>query len=429
MSARAVVLLTLLFLPACAESPGQLDQEYGRAREAMWRGEFGNAVQVADSVTARVSVGSNPLTHWRFRLLSCELAILTRDFAAAERTVSARLPDGPAFDTLRARQRLLQAKLQIDQGNIRAGHEALARARALGVSDSDVALEIDRLDGQALLRLSQWTQGDEMLNRVLNTANRLSDRYHQAMALNDLGMGRFARNRYDEALLYFDRVIAMPDVGEWSIYAAALKNAGSCYQRLGQFDRALSLQQRAFTMQEKRGKRESFVQALGEMGNLYVLRGEPKRALPYFVRGLEGAKAAKLDAEAARLAGNLASATIDLGRWDEADRYNQEAERTWMVSHPAPSAYHLLNRALIAKGRGRLDEADGLLVQVLATPQVPPSLLWDAHFNIANVALAQKQPERAAAEFEAALSVIETTRASLVRTDDKVAYLTRLIRF
>jgi hypothetical protein len=32
-------------------------------------------------------------------------------------------------------------------------------------------------------------------------------------------------------------------------------------------------------------------------------------------------------------------------------------------------------------------------------------------------------------EFEAALTIIETTRAGLLRTDDKVSYLTRLISF
>ena len=432
-AARSTILvfitaLTFFFGSACARSPEQLEKQYRQVREAMLQGDLADAQKRAEAA-ARSSGAADPVWHWRFRLLSCEIDILGRNFSNAERVVTAQLPDGVAFDGLRARQRLLEGKLQIEQGKLRAGHLILERARKLAVHDSTVDLEIDRLDGQALLRMSEWSQGEELLNRVLTVATEAGDRYNQAMALNDLGMGRLARNRYDEALPYFERVIGMEDLSAWSLHAASLRNAGSCYQRLGQFDRALALQQKAFANQEHRGKPEYTVQALVEMGNLFVLRGEPDHALPYFVRGLESARAAKLDAEAARLAGNLASATIDLARWDEADRYNQEAERIWMVSHDAPSAYHLLNRALIAKGRGRLDEANELLAQVLATPQVSPSLLWDAHFNLANVAIAQKQPERAAAQFETALSVIETTRAGLVRTDYKVAYLTRLITF
>ena len=182
-------------------------------------------------------------------------------------------------------------------------------------------------------------------------------------------------------------------------------------------------------MHEHRGKREYYVQALGEMGNLYVLRGQPDRALPFLERGLNEAKTANLTPEAARLAGNLASATIDLRRWDEAERYNQEAQRLWLTTHPAPSVYHRLNSALIALGRDQLDESARLFAEVIAAPGSPPSVLWDAHFDLAKVALARKDPDRAAAEFEAALTVVETTRAGLLRTDDKVSYLTRLIRF
>ena len=429
MRPRTILLLFVLLLPACSGYPHQLAKDYDRARQAVWLGEYAEAQQLADSGGRRAPVGTDPLWHWRFRLLACEIAILRRDFPAAASVVKAQLPDGPAFDGLRARQRLLEAKLQVDQGHVRSGHETLAQARQIAGADSDVALEVDRLDGQALLRLGEWSEGEALLNSVVTRASGHSDRYHQAMALNDLGMGRLVRNRYDEALPYFERVTAMQDISEWVIYATSLKNAGSCYQRLGQFDRAVALQQRAFAVQERRGKREAFVQALLEMGNLYALRGEPDRALPYLLRGFDEAKAANLTAEATRLAGNLASVELDLHRWDEAERYNQEAQHLWMASHTGPSVYHLLNGALIAKGRGRFDEADGLLVQVLGAPEVPPSVLWDAHFNLANVARERKQPDRAATEFEAALSIIETTRAGLLRTDYKVSYLTRLISF
>jgi CHAT domain-containing protein len=423
------ILLLLVLLPSCARTPRQFDLDYTQAREAMWRGELADAQQRADDAATRAPADANPFWHWRFRLLSSEIAILRRDFPAAERVVRAQLPDTPALDSLRARQRLLEAKLQVEQGKIRGGHETLALARQLAGSDAAVALEVDRLDGQALLRLGEWSQGEALLNSVVAAAARRGDRYDQAMALNDLGMGHVARSRYDEALQYFERVMAMQDLSDMSIYALSSRNAGSCYQRLGQFDRAVALQERALAIQERRGKREYFVQALGELGNLYALRGEPDRALPYLRRGLDEAKAAGLTEEAARIAGNVASVEIDLHRWDEAERDNQEAQRLWLVGHPETFVYHVLNSALIALGRDQLDESARLFAAVIAAPGNPPSVLWDAHFDLAKVALARKDPDRAAAEFEAALTVVETTRAGLLRTDDKVSYLTRLITF
>ena len=259
----------------------------------------------------------------------------------------------------------------------------------LGTGGACLTLPWVTADGQVLLRMGEWNSGEALLNTVVTKAAATADRYHQATALNDLGRGLMARSRFDEALRYFEQVVAMQDLREWSIYAASLNNAGSCYQRLGQFDRAIALQPRSLDVYEHRGKRESFVLALGEMGTrtrrevILIVR-------PHFQRALGEAKAAGLRGEAARLAGNLASVELDL-QHGEAERDNQEAQSLWLETHPTPSAYHSVepgaDRPARLLGRG----AD-LLAQVLAAPEVPPSLLWDAHVNLATVALARKQP-------------------------------------
>ena len=48
------------------------------------------------------------------------------------------------------------------------------------------------------------------MQAVLARAASSGDRYRQALALNDLGMARFKRNRYDEALVWFERVLGLP---------------------------------------------------------------------------------------------------------------------------------------------------------------------------------------------------------------------------
>jgi hypothetical protein len=40
-------------------------------------------------------------------------------------------------------------------------------------------------------------------------------------------MARLKRKRFDEALVWFERVLGLPGVGEFSIYAKALNNAGA----------------------------------------------------------------------------------------------------------------------------------------------------------------------------------------------------------
>jgi CHAT domain-containing protein len=83
----------------------------------------------------------------------------------------------------------------------------------------------------------------------------------------------------------------------------------------------------------------------------------------------------------------------------------------------------------IALGRGRLDEAARLFEETLAAGKSEASVGWSAHDGLAQIALARSQPEAASRHFEAALDIIEKTRSDLLKTDYKLTFLTRLIRF
>jgi tetratricopeptide (TPR) repeat protein len=325
MTMRFAIVLALFFSACARTSVSQFERDFEQARQTMWRGDFGEAQKLADAGERRASTHPDSPWRWRFRLLSAEISILRRDFSAAQPSITAQLPPQSEFDALRARQKFLEAKVEVANGRFQSAREALEQGRRMAPARSDVKLDIDQLDGQALLRLGAWNDADAVLNRVVSQAAADADEYHEALALNDLGMGRVVRNRYDAALPYFERVVSLAGLTGSSVFAVALNNAGTCYQRLGQFDRALAVQQRAFEVHERRGKREYFVQALGEMGMLYLLHGEPSKAQPFLKRAFDEATAAKLLPDAALWASNLASADMILGEWDEAERFNDEA--------------------------------------------------------------------------------------------------------
>ena len=69
--------------------------------------------------------------------------------------------------------------------------------------------------------------------------------------------------------------------GQGGGYALVLSNAGICYSRLGQFERALATQQRAVSAQKARGPSKALAEALGSLGNTHGLNGNPREALPY----------------------------------------------------------------------------------------------------------------------------------------------------
>ncbi len=315
-------LITLILAAACAPSESTLDREWSAIRGALLRGELTDAQARADRVLQRAASANPSPALWRVKLLRAEIAVQQRNFADAVPLLTAALPDGARFDPLRAQQQYVAAKMAVAQEKFADARAALARGRPLAPDASPARLDIDALDGQILLRLGKWDDAEAELNTVLARAESDGDRVRAAVVLNDLGMSRFVRSRYDEALPYFERVISLDELRDYTVYAISLSNTGFCYSRLGQFDRAMSIEQRAFEIHRQRGPRVYFEQALGQLGNLHVLRGDPAAGLPYFQQALQVSRDAHLMTHAELWAGNLSTAYADLHRWDEAERYN-----------------------------------------------------------------------------------------------------------
>ncbi|HKB13865.1 MAG TPA: CHAT domain-containing tetratricopeptide repeat protein [Vicinamibacterales bacterium] len=428
MNWRGLVLVLLLIPTGCSwRTERRLASLFDEATFATRSDELSRAKTIAERGAALSRPDSEWL--WKFRLLRGEVLLLQRQPGELPALVSATLPPGPAFDPLRARQLYVAALLQRSQNRFADALATLERARPLASRARDVRFDIARLDGQLRMRLGQWADAEARLNAFVAEAAAAGDRFQQARALNDLGMGSFVRGRWDEALPRFERVVAFNDLEPLSIYAAALLNAGMCYARLGEFDRAVALQRRSVQLQADRGRRAYLAQALGELGTTLLQEGDPQQALPYLRQALAAATESNLQADAAVWAGNLASANIDERNWDEAERFNEEAKRLKTAAGSASLVNNTLNAAEIASGRGRLDEATRMFDQAVAGGASPPEVRWSAHAGLAGIAIAAGHPERAARQFEAALDIIEQTRAELLRTDYKLTFLTRLIRF
>jgi CHAT domain-containing protein len=427
MRARVAIILAIAGFSCRQPIQHRFESALEQARLSLRRGEFAEARRLAEH-GQKLSLNVDAAWSWRFRLLGAEAAILSRNFAEAAPITQASLPAAHEFDVLRARQKYLAARVSAATGQLETAHRLLGDARPLAAIRSDVRLEVDHLDGQVLMRLGKWSEAESLLHQVVDATDP-SDGYHQAIALNDLGMGHVVRSQFDQALPYFERVIAFEELKDFAIYASSLANVGTCYQRLGEFDRAMAVQRRALEIQARRARPEHFVQALGEMGNLYVLRGEPLQAEPYLKRAYEASIAANLPSDAAVWASNLAEAETRIGRWDEAERYNAESTRLKSAAGSGRLVYNTLVAAAIAEGRGRLDEAHHQYEQAVQDPNADQSVRWGAHAGLAGVAVKQRDPSRAAREFQAALDIIEQTRSDLLKTDYKLSYLTQLISF
>jgi tetratricopeptide (TPR) repeat protein len=373
----------------------------------------------------------------RFRLLKAEILIVQGQVAAARLILEVPIPDTMPYRALAAKRRYLTGKaLQV----LKNSAEAVtiledARRLAEAASAVDVLMDSEDLLGQIHLLSDRYDAARTVLSRALVRAETSHDRYRVAKILTDLGMVELRRGSYEEALSYFERAILYSDLRSTAVYAVALHNAGICYSRLGEFKRALQVQQDSISVFENGGLKGYLERTLGDMGNTYVLMGDSTRGAEYLARAASVAREAHLTSDAALWTGNLAAAYIDTAAWDKAERANQEAHLFLETADPsslprgALKINNLLNTARIAEGKGGYQNAAAIYDAVLAEAKGDPVFSWEAHQGLATVALAVGQPAQAARHFEAALALIEETQAGLLKTDYQLSFLARLVRF
>jgi CHAT domain-containing protein len=427
----SALVLALLVLSSCHRGPSDADLQrtFDAANLALRHGELTEAQTLSERGMTSAGPQGDSVWSWRFRLLRGDILISQQNLGEVRSLTHAPVPAGASFDSLRAQQALLDARLMIVDRRLDDALSLAKRVGEIAPRDLQIRFYADMHVGQILFQKGRWEEGEALLAGTARAASEAGDRYFEAFALHQLGMGQFVRNRFDQALAFFERVLAFSDLSEMSIYAKALNNAGMCYSRLGMFERAVDVQRRAVALQTKSPRSAAYEQALGQLGNTYMLQKDVGNGMSYLQRAFEVARDGGIAADATLWAGNLAQAHIDSRQWDEAERYNEEAKRLWTTTRSGKAVYYTLNSAGIAFGRRQIEVASRLYEQALGTQNAPPAVVWGAHYGLAEAAIARNDRSQAARHLEAVLNMIEQTRSDLLKTDYKLSYLTQLISF
>jgi len=429
---RAVLVLVLVALTAgCGRDQKRLQDLFESATNDTRLGELDRARTTVASGLSLAATQADASWPWKFRLLDVEIRLISREMAKPFPELDERVPDGDVFAWVRARQRYLQGQHAIVRGKLADGVAALADASARSAADSlrDIRLDAEILQGVALLRLGKTNDGDAKLAAAADAARQSKDRFREATAVMNRGAGLLVRDRYDEALPYFEHVIEMNDLSALMVYALALRNAGVCYARLGDFDRALTVQRRSVEVNERRGPPIYLEQALGVLGVTHTLRGAYHDAISDLRRAFDIASRAMLYEDAARWADNLTTAYAAIGQWDDAAKMNTEAAGLNERAGTRTFIYNTFHRAEIANGRGDRSQATQLYESLVKDPATPPALAWEVRTALGGLSLDAGRLEPASRHFSEALDIIERTQSGLLSTDYKLSFLTRLIRF
>ena len=218
-----------------------------------------------------------------------------------------------------------------------AAHRAAEAAKA-----EDVLLDIETIQGVRLMRRQHYDEAEVVLRAALARARALHSAYSEAGVQVNLGVIRVLRLRYDEAIPYFEKAAALAGPQSRTLYSLARSNLAICYSQLGEHDRALEIHLQSVAQNERSGAKYYLHNSLGETGRTYMVKGDPKAAIPYLERALSLASEANSTRDAAIWAGNLSECYSELRDW-------QNAASLQSGSHPAEDrgqrAHALLQRA------------------------------------------------------------------------------------
>ena len=427
---RVLVVLAWLLAAACGRpAPPDAVALHAAATAAAFRGDLREAGELVARALDATDMAS-PLAA-RLRLLRAEVLLMQRDVPGASSLIDASVPAGEDVGWLEARRAYLDGYRQIMAGRFDDAVATLDRvvARAMPAGAIDVALDAHNLAGQALFRSGRFADAESRLVEALSLARTSGDRMRESVILGTLGRGQVQLERHGAALVWLEQALAFTEFDTHLSYAAALSNAGLCYARLGEFDRALALQQRAVQLHDARNIPAYLEQALGELGHTHLLIGDPGTAVELLSRAREVAAAAGRSTDAALWLDSSAAALIDLERWPEADRLNEESIGLKRAAGGASLAPNLINRAQIAEGRGRHADAIAGFRAALDDAAAPPWVRWQAHAGLGNVFVRTGRTTEGLRHFEQALTVVEGTRSALLRPEYRIAFLSRMMHF
>ena len=159
------------------------------------------------------------------------------------------------------------------------------------------------------------------------------------------------------------------------------------------------------------------------------MQGDARQALPYLRQALAVANESNLQADAALWAGNLAAANVELGEWDEAERFNDEAKRLKTATRTGNLVSQHAERRSDRAGARPARRRHPPVRRGAGRSRIRSERALDSPRGPRGVAVARSKPDEASRHFEAALDTIEKTRSELLKTEYKLSFLTRLIQF
>ena len=252
-------------------------------------------------------------------------------------------------------------------GEYQAARDALERAVALGEKADDafaLALALRFMGDVAINYEADVDKAEQLLDRSLEAAERLGDRWAIVRSLLFAGWVPWTRGRYEESEKTWQRALETVDPKDYWARVRALLALSINHTEIDDLDGALHLIEEARALAEESGDQFSLANTAVQRARVLDDLGRSDEAIPEFDRGVAiftelGARWEIADARAAR-----GIAKRNLGRLDEAEDDLRSAIRiAEELGDRQLPAWTWRNLARVAELRGDAVTAEEMLAR------------------------------------------------------------------
>jgi CHAT domain-containing protein len=400
-------------------------------RNQMRRGDLAGALHNSDR-EYRHYENRDPALAWRFRVQKAHILILRGLSGDALQLLAPEPPSSLAHSEVAIRRKMLQGVAGDYLQQYDNSKSALAEAAELATSfQPDLLADVLQARGNLEVSTKDYLAASASFHQALELDRKAKRADAEANVLGSLGYVSMWQEHYDEAIEWFKLALQKSQaIGADLIVAKVLGNIGWNYSVVGDFDSAEDELKQAESASIKTGNLGDQVKWLNALADVYFQQHRYELAASTADQALGLARKVGNNRDITTCLNSAADIALATSKLDQAEKYNGDAlaiERAGLDQYGVASSTIIAGR--IAANKKQFSEAQRTFEKIIGDRTLETPLRWQAQAYLARVYADQNLPEKAEAQFRAAISTIQTARASVQRADFRVSFLSSAIQF
>jgi len=370
--------------------------------------------------------------HWRFWALKGEILMLQGHYEDALSFLAQAVPATFAQSDVVVWQKLTQGAACARLGRFDEAANLLREAQALAQNAHPALLDECALRQGTLY----FHRGDTLAARTayrtaLQVAHDNKNEYLEVAALGSLAVASTRLEHYDEAIDWNDRALRLSQtIGDLRSVSKIEGNTGWSYHELGDYANALSQFENAERDADRAGLVADRVYWLNSAAGVQYDLAEYPAAESSARKALQLTRSLRDEGSTIECLQNLALVALAKNEFKKAKTHLDEAlefERS-APDHQRELYTRLISANLEAK-TGNISESEISYSRILADPNCPSSVRWEAQAGLAQVHVVQGKAEVAEREFAESIRTISKAHTALQHEDFRISFLSSAIRF